>query len=160
MAVRNTDMRKIASLLAIIVFLIAGWSLWFVTKHEAVSSQMCSTTLEDNIRSADVIMTGQVFAVLPGGALGAKVIMTPLTVYRGNLDAPTATIEARADSGEDEVPVNGHELHFASGQSAYLLFLHRTEDGVYRTSECQGSRFLGAGLTDAEQSLLIGTSSH
>lgn len=159
MAVRNTDMRKIASLLAVVVFLIAGWSLWVVTKHDAVSPDTCSTTVQENVRSADVVMTGQVFAVLPGGSLGAKVIMTPLTVYRGNLDAPTATIEARADSEGKEILANSHELHFASGQSSYLLFLHRMEDRTYRTTECQGSRFLGAGLTDAEQSLLIGTSS-
>jgi len=105
------------------------------------------------LERADLVLTGEVFLVVPAGGEYAHVLITPSRVYKGKTPPAGVRILALADTGTaaGQLP---NDLHFASGQSPYLLFLRQGADGIYRTSRCDGSRLLGIGLTDAEAAAL------
>lgn len=123
-------------------------------QREDVGSPVPCTPLPfaASIARADLILTGEVFLVVPADPGFATVLITPLRVYKGNVSAQGIRIRALADA-----PITGvasDDLHFASGQTPYLLFLQQQPDGVYRTSKCVGSRLLGGELTVEEQEAL------
>lgn len=106
----------------------------------------------ESVRHADLILTGDVFLVVPAEAGLATVLITPHQVYKG--DVPALGVRIRALATTEGANVNTDDLHFASQQPSYLLFLQEDTDGLYRTSRCIGSRSLGSGLTATERALL------
>lgn len=105
----------------------------------------------ERIARADLIVTGSVFAVIPGPT-GADVLITPDRVYKGQ--APKEGITITAKDAEAGVSLSEGELHFRSVDPTYLLFLRQRSDGRFLTSRCDGSRFLGNGLSAEEEPLL------
>ena len=119
------------------------------------SQNNCPATLPERVAAADVIVSGSVFMVIPGGSSGAQVIIDPIKVYKGQVDTPTVIINARDDAGVTTLATDSHQnIHFQSGQPPYLLFLLQEADGTFLTSQCAGTRFLETGLTSEEQQLL------
>lgn len=82
----------------------------------------------------------------------ATVLITPGRVYKGNV--LNDGIRIRAKAGVLASEGSQDDLHFASDQAPYLLFLQQQFDGSYHTNKCLGSRLLGSGLTPAEQLVL------
>lgn len=107
-------------------------------------------SLADAKAEADLILTGTVFAVVPGEPY-ARVLITPERVFTGTV--PDTGVTVLAQSG-GTTSGSGGDLHFTSADPPYLLFLRDRGDGTYTTSRCNGSRLFGAGLTDEEQHLL------
>lgn len=110
------------------------------------SASKCSIDLQRNTAKADRILTGRVEAVLTSAHL-ADVWIEPLTWYKGQTADRFLRIQAQPTKIRKGTT---GDLHFASGQPPYLLFLRKTSGVQYRTSRCYGSRLLGAGLTAAE----------
>ncbi len=138
-----------------LVLLAGGWWVWGRSTSVTVNGQSCATAdIQDQLTAADLVLTGSVFAVLPA-ATGADVIIAPDRLYRGRLTTPSPRIAALADqTGADTKKYTEGELHFASGQGRYLLFLHARSDGRYDTRACFGSRLLTKGLSPEETSAL------
>ncbi len=120
-------------------------------KQPALEQAVACTplTLSESVARADLILTGSVFLVVPEGATYANVLITPQDFYKGTL--PPRGVRIRALPTVEGAKNNVNDLHFASNQPPYLLFLQQDADGVYRTSRCLGSRLLGNGLTPLEQ---------
>lgn len=156
----------------IVAVLVIGVGVWYAgsikkapdsveVQTTKITEKKCpAKTLAEQMGIADLILTGEVFVVLPDDT-DALVYIKPLTVYKGSPPIPLI-IRANADEG---VPAGGsgqrqilvlpdgsrqNELHFASGQPPYLLFL-RKSDNKFLTSRCDGSRVLGSGLSTQEQ---------
>lgn len=106
----------------------------------------------ERIARADLIVTGSVFAVL-SGPTGADVLVTPDRVFKGQVPKEGITIAAK-DAKAGVSLSEGGELHFRSTDPVYLLFLRQRPDGRFLTSRCDGSRFLGNGLSEEEEPLL------
>jgi hypothetical protein len=105
-------------------------------------------SIQENVDSADLILTGMVFAVVPGEPY-AKVLITPQRVLRGVVPKNGIVLLALPEqTGGGSVSA---DLHFSSMDEPYLLFLKSSSDGTYTTSQCDGSRLLGDGLTTEEQ---------
>jgi hypothetical protein len=107
-------------------------------------------TVAEQAARADLIMTGEVTGVLPGEPYG-RVMIRPIHVYKGQPGAPTFIL-ARPKT-DLTVSSNPGDLHFQSDQPPYLLFLRQISGG-FLTSRCDGSRFLGDGLTSDEKTVL------
>jgi hypothetical protein len=157
---------------AVLVFSVG---FWYARSDQSTASPTNSTAsmptekqcarqvLPDHIAAADLILSGEVFVVLPDEP-NALVYIKPLTVYKGTppaqiiIRATAATATAGGTGGNAIVILpNGtkeSELHFASGQPPYLLFL-RGSDNKFITSRCDGSRLLGGGLTAEESAVLV-----
>lgn len=105
-------------------------------------------TLADSVARADLVLTGDVFLVVPAEPGYASVLITPQKVLKGKVPSQGVRILAIADAGA--AGSRSDDLHFTSNQPPYLLFLQQQPDGVYRTSKCVGSRLLGGGLTVEE----------
>ncbi|GEM_PF-2345822 len=154
---------------------VLGLGVWYARSEKTdtavtniqtfqITEKKCSIqTTAEQAAAADLILTGEVFVVLPDEP-DALVYMKPLTVYKG---LPPMPLIIRANAGEN-VPAGEsgrrqiivlpdgsrqNELHFASEQPPYLLFL-RKSDNKFLTSRCDGSRVLGSGLNEGEQSVL------
>ncbi len=143
---------------ATVASLVVVWAVrWWSSQPSqvAINQTVCSfRTLADRVGAADVILTGQVFAVIPSGP-GAEVIISPLRLYRGTLPVRGIQIVARPMKPPARLARSGQpELTFASDQPPYLLFLQSRADGKFDTSACAGSRTLGSGLTPEEVQLL------
>lgn len=110
----------------------------------------CRPVLTTNIKKADVIVNGRVEAVLQSGKT-ADVWIEPVVWYKGKSTVNYLHIQATIASGSS---ATSGDLHFASDQPNYLLFLRAIGNGRYRTSKCYGSRLLGDGLTTAEAQAL------
>lgn len=124
--------------------LLAGLLIWWSpTVRErpvpTATAEPCPSEGERWAR-AEVVVRGTVFAVLPGESTQALVVITPTAVLKGTIDAPTVVVTA-VDDTKSAGTVRS-ELHFASGPTEYLLYLHRAADGRYRTRACDGSRAL------------------
>jgi hypothetical protein len=129
---------------------LLGVSLYPENKPVAVEAQCDTVSVAQQYAAADLVLTGEVFLVVPDGVENAKVLITPSRLYKGKVPAIGIAIAAKAGANKVESDVAG-ELHFASGQPPYLLFLKTGENGVYTTSRCMGSRLLGEGLTSEER---------
>lgn len=139
---------------------LSGW--WWTDVRQPTananqnSSAVCQISVAERVQQAELILRGSVFAVVPRGTYGARVIITPDYVYKGRLDRPTVEIEAIDDQNQSgRLSTTG--LHFTSVQPPYLLYLVSTPEGAYTTSACHGSRFFGSGLTPEERVLLAPT---
>lgn len=109
---------------------------------------------DEQTARADLVIIGRVFAVLPGPT-GGDVLITVDRALKGNAPLVGVTIAALDVAQPKERPGQlAGELHFASEQPPYLLFLRARSDGRYNTSRCDGSRFLGRGLTTEENQAL------
>lgn len=101
---------------------------------------------------ADLIVTGDVFAIVPGDQY-AQILFTPDWVYKGMI--PDTGIQIASTAVDDTVKYPrgdvAPDLHFTSSDPPYLLYLRRRDDGTFSTSRCYGSRLLGAGLTADER---------
>jgi hypothetical protein len=143
--------------LVLVIVLLAG--LMFASRlttpiTQTLTQNNCPTTLSERVAAADVIVSGSVFVVIPGGSYGAQVIIDPLTFYKGRVDTPTLIVNARDDAGVTTFTSDDREhLRFQSGQPPYLLYLYRQADGTFNTRDCDGTRFLATGLTAEEQQL-------
>ena len=116
-------------------------------------------TPSELVAVADVVATGTVFAVIDGTPY-ARVLITPVEVYRGSVPDTGITVMAhavRAGSQPDPGTLPGSEVQFKSSDPPYLLYLHRRTDGTFSTSRCDGTRLLGDGLT-VEESAALGIS--
>lgn len=136
----------------LVVVLLGVW-LRSERKSSETVVQCDVTSAAQQYAAADLVLTGEVFLVVPDGTENAKVLITPLRLYKGDVPAAGVAITAKAESGGTESNVTG-ELHFASGQPPYLLYLTQQANGLYTTSRCMGSRLLGEGLTNEEQQVL------
>lgn len=122
----------------------------------APQTSTCPTrTIQENVDRADIIMTGSVDIVLPGEPY-VSVMVIPGKIYKGQADG-LVKIWAHEANASNTAGHGNQEIHFASDQEPYLLFL-RQGDGGYLTSRCDGSRLLGSGLTDDERRVLESTS--
>ncbi|MEK7537595.1 MAG: hypothetical protein AAB619_01320 [Patescibacteria group bacterium] len=141
---------------AVVVWVAAGrWPRGQVEPVATDTVRPCPTTVAERINQADVILSGRVAMVIPGGPGGAEVIINPIEVYQGAISMPTVTIHALDDRVIRSGPMmRPSDFHFASDQPPYLLYLRRQSDGTYLTRRCEGSRWLGPGLNEAEQRLL------
>lgn len=111
---------------------------WLMTRQQVVAPVAgCPTTTA----AADVIVEGQVFAVLPGGREGARVIVRPIRFVRGEAAAPNLEINAQDDATLGGSKENHQGLHFVSGVN-YELFLRRESDGTYSVIPCSASKLL------------------
>lgn len=143
----------ILAIILVVGFMVASRLTTPIT--QTLTQNNCPTTLSEQVAAADVIVSGSVFMVIPGGSIGAQVIIDPLTFYKGNVDTPTLIINARDDAGVTKFTTDGQQdLRFQSGQPPYLLFLYQQSDGTFNTRECDGTRFLDTGLTSEERQLL------
>lgn len=160
------------SVLLLVACLVAG--RWYVESREdavpgsderrttSIIRDCPSKTVAERVGQADLILEALVEMVVPGEEY-AEVYLRPGIIYKGEalrplriLAKPTNTSSASATQGFSQVRLDGrveNELSFASETQPYILFLQRTSDG-YTTSRCEGSRFLGNGLTDAERVVL------
>lgn len=139
----------------VLIFLVLLLIIYFqfISKWGTNASRKQLST-EQKIAGADLIVTGNVFAVIPGPT-GADVLINVDQVYKGTVPERGITIAALdAEKMNEERSIDGTDLHFASGQPPYLLYLHEREDDRYHTSRCDGSRFLGEGLSSEEQQFL------
>lgn len=128
------------------------------------NERQCPNQTESaRIAAADLIVTGTVSVVLPEGS-DALVYIKPQTIYKGDILTPfiirAQTIDGVATGGSAKQQIvvlpdgtKDSELHFASEQPPYLLYL-RKSGNKFLTSRCDGSRFLGTGLTAEEQASL------
>ncbi|MEK7631961.1 MAG: hypothetical protein AAB445_03805 [Patescibacteria group bacterium] len=138
---------------AIITAVLAATLVIDRKQPAAEQSANCTPlSLAESVARADLILTGKVFLVVPAEPGYATVLITPQHFYKGTLPALGVRIRALATTEGENIPAD--DLHFASNQPPYLLFLEQDADGVYRTSKCMGSRLLGSGLTAEEQALL------
>lgn len=146
-----------------LIFLLLAFcvsaALYIVLRSEPVDEEACIVrSISEYAENADLIITGEVFAVIPEETTGATVLITPSRVFRGVLPVRGVDIASRVGtpSTSGGRPVDGRvdELHFASGQPPYLLYLRESDDGRYRTSACDGSRSMPEGLTAQEQAIL------
>ncbi|MBI3956956.1 MAG: hypothetical protein HY340_03105 [Candidatus Kerfeldbacteria bacterium] len=96
---------------------------------------------QDYLARADLIIVGRVFAVVPGPT-GADVLITVERTLKGTPPNTGVTIAAKDARPTQETGARRNELHFASGQGDYLLFLRTRRDGRFATSVCDGSRVL------------------
>ena len=112
-------------------------------------------TARQSASYADLVVTGTVFAVVPGEEY-AQILFTPDRVYKGTIPDQGIRIASVAVDGNVKRPRgdDAPDLHFTSEDPPYLLFLRKREDGAFLTSRCYGSRILGSGLTDDERSAL------
>lgn len=110
-------------------------------------------TLAENVAAADLILTGEVAAVLFQKTL-ADVWIKPRERFKGT--PPSTGLRIMANPVEDaQGTVEGMgDLHFTSDDPPYLLFLKQRADGRFSTSACYGSRLLGDGLTPEEKTVL------
>lgn len=147
--------------LTVIVFVFSISSFIWVLTHRADEGPAGSVvytcrqqSLSAKVESADLILTGNVFAVIPS-QLGAEVIISPTQIYRGTLPVGGIQIVAQPNTSPSRAVTSEYqELNFTSGDPSYLLFLRQRTDGKYATSQCAGSRLLGEGLTAAETAIL------
>ncbi|MFC1662978.1 hypothetical protein ACFL04_02290 [Patescibacteria group bacterium] len=144
---------------AVIIVIILGifWLLLDAPiKNLFKSKLVCpDRTVDENILDADIIVIGSVFAVIPGQT-GADVLITPTLLYKGAIPDNGIIIAASpAEGSEEQLMLEvKDDLHFASGQPPYLLFLRARQDDLFNTSKCYGSRALGEGLNEEEEILL------
>lgn len=138
-----------------LIFICAAAWLFIVTKPKtsptAISSAGCTQDIDQQVSTADVIAIGLVEMVVPGGTGGAQVIVLPTTFYKGSIDRPTLVINALdVPNSSGGTFSTTSEIHFQTGQPPFLLFLRRQSDGSFNTRACDGTRFLGSGLTSTE----------
>lgn len=122
------------------------------TVHNEVA--VCKpSTIVQNVSTANVIVAGTVTLVIPYQGDLARVVIQPEHVYKGGITAPTYSVLAH-DAGMGGTSRPSTDLHFVSGSQEYLFFLHQTSGELYTTSQCDGTRVLGNGLTDEETAAL------
>lgn len=156
---RDMSRHRYWGLILLLPALCVSAAIYVVVRSEAFDQEACIARLPSEYAdNADLIITGEVFAVVPEETTGATVLITPLRVYHGVLPERGVDIASRVGtpSTSDGSPKDNSmgELHFASGQPPYLLYLREGDDGRYRTSACDGSRSIPGGLTAQEQALL------
>jgi hypothetical protein len=149
--------KRILKLVGIIVVLVVVLLVIRLSDNlSSVDSDGCGiTSSEVQVAAADLIVTGKVFAVIPADEM-ADVLIEPIHLYQGSRPDQGIIIAAQplVENGNNARTAQINELHFASGQSPYLLYLIERSDGRYNTSRCDGSRLFGAGLSDEEQLIL------
>jgi hypothetical protein len=135
-----------------VLLLVIG--IWVFLKTKNQDNFECkSLPAAEKIQQADLIVSGKVFLVLADGPENAKVLFTADKIYKGQM--PEGGIEIFAkQSTAIKNPSTNCELHFASNNQEYLLYLKKGEDGLFTTSKCFGSRLLGNGLSSEEFSIL------
>ncbi|MBI2984428.1 MAG: hypothetical protein HYY50_02290 [Candidatus Kerfeldbacteria bacterium] len=142
-----------------IIALIGLVGMWWLAGRRATPTASRPTmitachpwTPAEAIRQADLIMTGQVFIVLPS-RLGAEIVIEPGRVFHGQLPEGAVRVVAKPVTKMVMSPDGSEpELHFTSDQPPYLLVLRRRTDGLYETRSCWGSRLLGPGLRPEEE---------
>ncbi|MEK7639706.1 MAG: hypothetical protein AAB424_00985 [Patescibacteria group bacterium] len=142
--------RLLVLVVGAIVTVVITASMVVEQQSAATPSAPCvPLAIIDSVARADLILTGEVFLVVPADPGYATVLITPERVYKGEVLKAGVRIRAKADSLVGGSVLD--DLHFASNQPPYLLFLQQDTDGLYRTSKCIGSRSLGSGLTVDER---------
>lgn len=153
---RASNRTALAVLFVLIVVALAI-TLWpkDQTEPKYLGKNCDQLTLQEKVSLADLIVTGQVFIVIPS-SFGAEVIIEPTRLYKGALTPQGIRIVADPAAPDGMKSSNGQtsELQFASTQPPYLLFLTARSDGRYDTRACLGSRLFGEGLTDQERQLI------
>jgi hypothetical protein len=151
---RVRDLPRLIAQAAVVVAVAIVGCMLVRPHHPEPKSDLCSSLiLVDHFVQADLVITGTAFLVLPSGAESAKVLISPTSLYKGNIPAGGIEITAKQDTAVLGSETFG-ELHFVSGQPPYLLFLQQRADGLFNTSRCMGSRSLGTGLTPEEKIVL------
>lgn len=132
------------------VLLVTG--IWWLWPMPATSVKCPKRTAAQNAERADLIMIGSVVIVLPGDPY-AQVMVHPDKTYKGSPSNAVKIFAQPSNLNATSNDVINGDLHFASTQPPYLLFLQKSGDG-YTTSKCDGSRSLGSGLTADEKAAL------
>jgi hypothetical protein len=146
----NKKLVIIGLLIIIVVIVIIA-----MPKSNSSNQLVCQpTTLPEKFEQADLIVSGKVFLVLADGPQNAKVLFSADRVYKGEIPKFGITIAAKQDTAITNASSNG-ELHFATDNQEYLLFLKSSSGGLYTTSRCFGSREFGNGLS-AEETQVLG----
>lgn len=145
----------IGSLIYIQVRLVTTHDYQSALNEAAVASFCGREPVRDYVQKSAAVVKATVFAVTENKNL-ANVVFTVEKVYAGTVSAPTVAVPAKIGN---EGQGSTNDLHFASGQPPYLLFLRKTANGEWRTSRCYGSRMLKGELTDEERSVLEPASS-
>ncbi len=115
--------------------------------NQTAAMQFCGREpIREYVQKATAVVKATVFAVTEKNDR-ANVTLTIENVYAGTVSEPTITIPATIAGAEQQ----SSDLHFASGQPPYLLFLRKTAGGEWRTSRCYGSRMLKGKLTEEKR---------
>lgn len=104
-------------------------------------------TSAEKFARADVVLTGSPYSVLEGEqGQPTEVVFEPLTVYKGEAGDVVSIVQPATPTSVDA------DL---SVDEPYLLFLKRgTEPDTFVTTQCDGTRVLGVGLTDEDKTAL------
>jgi hypothetical protein len=132
-------------------------AVWPRSVHPPAVNQNLSCpprTMAEKIAGADLVVTGDVFAVLPF-ASQAEVLIVGERDYRGTVpDRGINIITDRQAVGDSAMTENGSGLNLRADSGPYLLLLNRRDDGRFRIDRCSGSRRLDTGLTAVEEAAL------
>lgn len=143
------------SLVYLQVRLIATHDYYSALSHVATIPFCGREPVRDSMQKSAAVVKATVFVVTEKNER-AEVVLTIENVYAGTISEPTITVYARIADEKEEG--RGSDLHFASGQPPYLLFLRKAADGEWQTSRCYGSRMLKGELTEEERGVLEETS--
>lgn len=103
--------------------------------------------VQSQFAAADVVATGTIYSLVTLDEGGSEAYLDPLTIYKGTDLVVDSLIVTVPDNAADRVD-------FVEGDAPYLLLLQSQDDGTFSTDVCSGTRLLGAGLTDAEKTVL------
>lgn len=151
---QSRQLQLVLSVIGIVALIGANAWLYFfhIQPEKSVVTSTCpKITMAQQITRADLVVTAKVVTVVANGKL-AEVLLSPLHIYKGQVTS--ATLRVVANPSTAGAGLYNSDIHFASDQPPYLLFLRQQSDGRYFTSKCDGSRLLGEGLTEMEKTAL------
>lgn len=147
---------RVAALVALLVISVAlaGWRLTQpipVEQSHQPEIVLCrQLPVSERFERADLVVTGSVFAVVPGQGGLADVLITPSEILKG-IPPVTGIVLAARPTTAVAAATPRNDLHFTSSDQPYFLVLYSRDDGRFDTSACDGSRLLGGGVTPQER---------